>query len=472
MSTAPTRTRSIPTTTVISTSPSRLPTTIIPRSKTISNGSATSGRPVSKTTSSTTTNNGSMRPPSTRTNIIKALPSSSGLTRSASVKNATSSGTEPVKDRSRPPIALNNRFIRTTPPVLNTSGTTRPSHQRTRSSTTSATTTTTTNPLLTNPATVLRPPSQSSLRSQPLDAPVRARPQSLYADPLPRNSSSSSSSSKPAFSTLQQHFSPAKNLGPKPHPAVFLAAPSPSKLPSNIAISAETAKLQSELLQLHLLHRDAEHVRAQWRASARKKLGVKFQGVVRRHEELVQREVDAVGKINAAALREWHEIGMGTPGWGLEERIQVLDEVLNGVWSLGESGGKYARVVRKFEKWVVRCEGILRDREEEKMLDEEEEIVFIEELPLAWKDECLVLGRKLEGWRDALRDVGTLEQESTLKSVMDGVRTLVDGMMMELDTMARIESDAVGLEQEWIKSVNGSLEDDDTPTAGAVWRFM
>ncbi|PQE13042.1 hypothetical protein CJF30_00002937 [Rutstroemia sp. NJR-2017a BBW] len=456
MSTAPTRTRSIrkpaegsnlirldkpAATAEISTSPSRLPT-IKPRSKTISNGSATSGRPLS--TTSIATNNTSMRPPPTRTNISKPPSSSSGLTRSASVKNAASSSTEPVKDRSRPPITLNNRFNRTTPPVLSTSGSTRaPSHQRTTSTSTT---------LLT----------QSSTRPQPHDAPSRSRPQSLYADPPSRH--------KPAFSTLQQHFSPAKNLGPKPHPAAFLAAPTPSKLPSNIAISAETSKLQNELLQLHLLHRDAGSVNLQWKASARKKLGAKFQVVVKRREELVLREVEAAGRINAGALKEWEEAG--TPGWGLEERVQVLDEVLNGAWNLGESGGKYGRLVRKFEKWVIRCEEILRDREEDRMLDEEEEIVFIEELPAGWKDECLVLGRKLEGWRDALRDLGTVEQESTLKSVVDGAGALVNGMIMELEMMARIEADAVGLEQEWIKSVNGSLEDDDTPAAGAVWRFM
>ncbi|TGO83811.1 hypothetical protein BPOR_0590g00060 [Botrytis porri] len=107
------------------------------------------------------------------------------------------------------------------------------------------------------------------------------------------------------------------------------------------------------------------------------------------------------------------------------------------------------------------------------MLDEEEEIVFIEELDLAWKDECLVLNRKLEGWRDALQDLGWLEKESTMASVVGGLRALVGGMLLELEAMAQIESDAVALEQEWIKSVNGSMEDDNnTPVAGAVWRFM
>ncbi|KAI9646188.1 hypothetical protein NHQ30_005628 [Ciborinia camelliae] len=427
-------------------SPSRLPT-IRPRRTTISTGSGTPTSIRPPNTSSIGTSNASIRPPSTRANAVK--PPTSVLARSTSVRNTSAATSELVKDRSRPPITSLNRHTRTS---SITSPTTQPGHLRTKSSST----------ILKNPSTVPRPPSQSSQRPQPQDAPVRARPQSLYADSLAR---------KPAFSTLQQHFSPAKNIGSKPHPAAFLAAPTPSKLPSNIAITAETAKLQNELLQLHILHRDAELVNRQWKASAKKKLGGKFQSVVRRHDELARLEVEEAGRINAAALKEWQD--MGTPGWGLEERIQLLDEVLNEAWNLGEPGGKYARLVRKFEKWIIRCEEILRNREDDQMLDEEEEIVFIEELDMTWKDECLVLNRKLEEWRDALKDLGRLEQESTMATVVGGVRALVGGMLQELETMAQIESDAVALEQEWIKSVNGSLEDDDdTPVAGAVWRFM
>ncbi|KAF7900176.1 hypothetical protein BELL_0161g00030 [Botrytis elliptica] len=447
-------------------SPSRLP--IKPRRTTISTASSTPTSTRPSTTSSIGTSNASIRPPSTRANVTKP-PTTAGQARSTSVRNSSAATSEPVKDRSRPPLTSTNRHIRTS---SITSATTRPTHLRTNSSST----------ILNNPSTVLRPPSQTSQRSrppsqtsqrsrppsqtsqraQPQDAPVRARPQSLYGD---------SSIRKPAFSTLQQHFSPAKNVGSKPHPASFLAAPTPSKLPANIAITAETAKLQNELLQLHLLHRDAELVNRQWKASAKKKLGAKFQSVVKRHDELVRLEVEEAGRINAAAFKEWQDIG--TPGWGLEEKIQLLDEVLNEAWNLGEPGGKYARLVRKFEKWVVRCEEILRDRDHDQMLDDEEEIVFIEELDLAWKDECLVLNRKLEGWRDALEDLGRLEKESTMASVVGGLRALVGGMLLELEAMAQIESDAVALEQEWIKSVNGSMEDDNnTPVAGAVWRFM
>ncbi|ESZ97655.1 hypothetical protein SBOR_1971 [Sclerotinia borealis F-4128] len=463
MSTLPSRTRSIrkpseritnlsrpdkPSVTVASentASPSRLPT-IQPRRTTISTGSSTSTSARPPSISSVGTSNASMRPPP-RTNSSKS--STSGLSRSTSVRNTSAALSEPVKDRSRPPITSTNRHIRTS--SIN-SITARPGHLRTTSSST----------ILNNTPAVLRPPSQSSQRSQPQDVTVKTRPQSLYADPSVR---------KPAFSTLQQHFSPAKNIGSKPHPAAFLVAPTPSKLPSNIAITAETAKLQNELLQLHILHRDADLVNTQWKVSAKKKLGTKFQSIVRRHDELVHLEVEEAGRINAAALKEWQDVV--TPGWGLEERIQFLDEIVNETWNLGEPGGKYLRLVRKFEKWVIRCEEILRDREDDEMLDEEEEIVFIEELDMAWKDECSVLNRKLEGWGDALGNLGRLEHESTMASVVGGVRDLVGGMLLELEAMAQIESDAVALEQGWIQSVNGSLEDeDDTTVAGAVWRFM
>jgi hypothetical protein len=273
---------------------------------------------------------------------------------------------------------------------------------------------------------------------------------------------------RPTFSTLQQHFSPAKSLAPKPHPAAFLVPPSPSKLPSNIAISAETAKLQNELLQLHLLHKDAAQTDREWRASAKRKLGARFQSVVDRNEILVQLEIEETGKINAVALKRWKDLG--TLGWGLEEKMQILDEVISGVWILGDSGGKYGRVVRRFERWLTGCQDILEARAHNEGL-EDDEVVFLEELDAGWKDDCLVLVRKLESWRDHLKNLGTLDSGSSLAIVVDGCRSLVSGMLTELNVMALIERDAMSMEAEWIKSMNDDvLDDEHTPVAGAIWR--
>jgi len=45
-------------------------------------------------------------------------------------------------------------------------------------------------------------------------------------------------------------------------------------------------------------------------------------------------------------------------------------------------------------------------------------------------------------------------------------------MLMELSVMAQVERDAMNMELEWIKSMNNDVSDDDqdTPTAGAIWR--
>ena len=243
-----------------SQSPSRLPTKPITRT--------TSSRPRSAA-GNVLSNASSLRPPSARANVSK--PITSGLQRSFSTRNSNfASDTEPVKtDRSRPPLTQSQHLRN-----ASTSSSSAPSrgmgHMRTQSSSTVLTANTT-----------FRPPS----RDRP---PVRESKNSPDASPT----HAESQTTRPAFSTLQQHFSPAKNLAPKPHPATFFAPPSPSKLPSNIAISAETAKLQNELLQLHLLHKNVVQTENEWRSSAKKKLGARFQSVVESNKDLVALEVE------------------------------------------------------------------------------------------------------------------------------------------------------------------------------------
>ncbi|KAF8864158.1 hypothetical protein BDZ45DRAFT_582504 [Acephala macrosclerotiorum] len=390
-----------------------------------------------------------MRPPPPRANTSKPT-TTGGLQRSNSNRRPSTTSvisqadTEPVKkDRSRPPIAISRHLRNASTNSFSVSSQQPPGHSRTRSSST----------LSNSTSTALPPPSNRNSLIEP-----KAQPQ---AEPPQLR--------RPAFSTLQQHFSPAKSLAPKPHPAAFLAPPSPSKLPSNIAISAETAKLQNELLQLHLLHKDAARVEQEWKASAKRKLSARFQSVVDRNDELVALEVQETGKINATALRSWRD--QGTPGWGLDEKVQVLGEVISSVWNLGDSGGRYARIVRRFERWLRRTQEILDAREhDEAMIDDD--IVFLEELDPSWKDDCLVVGRKLELWRDQMRELGHPDTGSSLGLVVEGCRNIVRGMLMELSVMAQVERDAMAREVEWIKSMNDDVSDDDrdTHTAGAIWR--
>ena len=414
-----------------SQSPSRLP--IKPPTRSVT---STSARPPSA--ASSIVSNASIRP-SARANIGRST--TGGPHRAFSTRQSNSSqSSEPLKqDRSRPPLTT-SRHLRNPSASAASAAPRAPSHTRAKSSSTVSTA-----------APVLLPPTRGSTEES-------ASRQTLAEPQI-----------KKPFSALQQHFSPVKNLAPKPHPAAFLAPPSPSKLPSNIAISAEISKLQNELLQLHLLHRDAALVDKEWRASAKRKLGDHFQSVVDRNEALIELEIEEMCKINAAAFQNWQSLG--TPGLRLEEKVQILDEVVNGVWNLGESGGKYARTVRKFERWLGKCQYILEARARNGE-EEDEEILFIEELDASWKDDCLILGRKLESWQCQLRDLESPGSRSSLATVTDGCGSLIEGMLMELAVMVQIERDAMNMEVQWIKNMNDDImvDDQSKPAAGAIWR--
>ncbi|KAK3333425.1 hypothetical protein B0T19DRAFT_440187 [Cercophora scortea] len=445
------------------------------------NTSRTSSRVPSghmRTRSSVTTLAGAtvLRPPPPLTSISAPSPSS------PSTATAT-------PDRTRPPLSshnntqsathrrqVSNSSSSTTPPIAPLSRVSsskpapppashNPQPQRPQSSSSSSTATTTTTP--------------TSAPEAPPTPQARLPP-------------------RPAFSTLQQHYSPAKSLAPKPTTASILAPPSPSKLPANIAISAETSRLQTELLQLHLLHADSTAVASQWRESAKHALSLRFAEVVRAGDDASRLETESVERANAAALLAWG--GDGGRSRLVDEKVQVLDTVLCGLWSLGEPGGRHARVVRRFEKWVDRVVEVGEARrrwaagEEVGMgmvLLAGEENGKSLGLDGPWRDECRALRRRLDEWRrgvDSLeRDcrqhvsVGEGEAPSSSERILDACVRLVRDMLAELDEMEMMEREAVAEENRWVRAVNrdgevagggGGGRERDTPRAGAVWRVL
>ena len=280
---------------------------------------------------------------------------------------------------------------------------------------------------------------------------------------------------RPAFSTLQQHYSPAKSRDPKPLTSTYLAPPSPSKLPANVAASAETSRLQAELLQLHLVHRDAAAVDSQWRASAREKLGDRFARLGDAAAEVAGMEREGLERENVLALRSW------ASGGGLEEKIQALDAVVNGLWALSDPGGRYARVVRRFERWMDQLFELEQARRDGRCLSQEGggQALFVGELDASWKDDCSGMLRRLDGWRRQLREMGEppdddgVTGKSSLSRMLEGSRALVHDMLTELHLMEEIEEEALAREDRWIERTNREDDDgNDTPRAGAIWRAV
>ncbi|KAL2201366.1 hypothetical protein P885DRAFT_73717 [Corynascus similis CBS 632.67] len=336
---------------------------------------------------------------------------------------------------------------------------------------------------------------------------------------------------KPAFTTHQQSFTPLKPPAPKLPAAAFLAPPSPSKLPGNVALSAETARLQTELLQLHLLHRayyaaDTGTGQA-WAGSARAALGKKFE-TLRAEAEAAAAEKAGVEEERAiATLRKWGggdalssssslsrtgARGGTAGGLLLEDKVAGLDAVLTGLWGvIGEPGGRYERLVRGFEGWLARVEGIVERRrrwgqdssvgegsnsgnearegeremkaEAEAEAEEEEGEFFIPSPSAAWKAEHAALLRRADEWCKKLDELGEApppeegESPSSLGRILAGCRALVDGMLAELEFMEQFEQEAAADEMAWVRDMNrrelgGKDGETPRPTAGAIWRVL
>ncbi|KAK3302059.1 uncharacterized protein B0T15DRAFT_561565 [Chaetomium strumarium] len=397
-------------------------------------------------------------------------------------------------------------------------------------------------------ATTLRPPSQTSSASSSTTTATatadRSRPPlsslgpSLRPKPKPQqqqaqggqttnnnNNTTTKLEPRPAFTTHQQHYSPAKSLAPKPLTSTFLAPPSPSKLPSNMALSAETARLQTELLQLHLLHRDAAATLEGWKRSAREKLRGRFEDVRLREEEVSRLESEVQEEGNAAALLEWGSLSLlplpplppGESGllFGssnrlelLDEKVAMLDQVVTGLWSVVGERVMLARRQQQEQQEQEQEEQHPHQEGDGPPEGEVEEMVFIEELDASWKEECGALVRRLDEWRRVLRELpdpitipasstssatstaattitekGGEEEEqegqrgnpSSLDRMLAGCRALVHGMLAELNLMEQIEREAAAEEMRWVREMNrrglGGM-DEGAPRAGAIWRVL
>lgn len=411
---------------------------------------------------------------SASTSTLKRQNGTTTATSQEAVKRETTSRYPPLSSANRPPpVAARPTSAGSTTAAQAKRATT---HTRAKSTVTSL-----------SPATVLRPPSRDRVapprgRSASIDKTAPSTPTATASKQTHAQTQAQAQAQprlRPAFSTLQQHYSPAKNAAPKPLTATFLAPPSPSKLPANVAASAETGRLQAELLQLHLLHRAAAPVDAQWQASARDKLGGRFARLGAASGEVADRERAGVERENVLALRRW-----GSSGKGLEEKIRSLDEIFGGIWTLSEAGGRYSRVVRRFERWIERVrdvEGARRDTGT--ALHQDPDALFVGELEAPWKDECAGITRRLDVWQAQLRDIDDLPADTEAESssrrggaslgrMLWGARNLVHDMLAELREMGAMEREALAREEAWIESMNRDDEGDDTPGAGAVWRVV
>lgn len=224
-------------------------------------------------------------------------------------------------------------------------------------------------------------------------------------------------------------------------------------------MSFEVAKQQIELLQMSLLHEASTQTLRQYSGDAKSKLGKKH-ARLRNELETIRAGETAQQKVaNLEALQSW----CSDPSM-LAENLQVLARVHKDVVAITYPESRYTELLHVFEDWVATAEGTMNGHSSS----------FVEPLPGSWREAHASTALKI---RSLQREMATLpplpEQDNdatsktSLHVVFTSCRSLVDGILRELDLMATLERELLGQEQVRINSAVAGL--DMKAHAGNAW---
>jgi hypothetical protein len=247
---------------------------------------------------------------------------------------------------------------------------------------------------------------------------------------------------RPAFSTLQQHFTPKKTS--KAPTSTFLH---PGPAPGTGHLPPEVISLQSELLQLHLLHASSAEATQQWHSDAKRTLHRRFEEVASLHQAMLESDRAGQEQKNLQALLEW---SAGTSSVGLIEYIQILSGPLHELPSLLETGGRFERLMGEFEHWISRVEHLWSSRRTSTSHDGSLE--SIEGLGDLWKAENAALIRKVTSFARDLDQVQHPSGGSSIACIVDTCRSLLEGLSDELHVIQAIEAEVAEKEKEWVET--------------------
>ena len=252
---------------------------------------------------------------------------------------------------------------------------------------------------------------------------------------------------RPAFSAMQQHFSPKKSTQPD---ASDLSSQTSSKgeIPSTGVF-----QLQMELAQLHLLHRSSLSVQSGWEKSAKRLFEHQFNALYERHTELKEVAQQQQSLVNQLALVEWAQ---GRSGAQISESVMLLSHKISDVCNLLDPDGKYTHILEVFESWFAQALRV-REQRESGTQQSGRKLDFIEGIGDGWKAEAMVLEREMTYSASDLKSFGEVRSASDLCRVLSMYRKLMTGLLEELDLIQWIENEMMTQESSWIESTIHSL---------------
>ncbi len=283
---------------------------------------------------------------------------------------------------------------------------------------------------------------------------VRSSSKQLSASNLPCMSLlPSKKDQRPAFSTLQQHFTPKKTT--KAPTASFFAPPS-SKQHHDDTSLVEMGHLQMELAQLHLLHRSASTIQAQWEKSAERSLQRRFGSLSKQHLELKEIACESQALINQSGLLSWCRKLSDVQ---IAEKVQLLSRCIVEIGSMLDSQSRYSCLISLFEAWSEEASRIRATRDHSihgfgLNLD------FVESIGDGWTAEVVTLNKKLSSISRELESLGEVPKESSVSRVLVMLKSMVNNLKFELEFIRSIEHESMTQEISWVQDRIKDLADD------------
>jgi hypothetical protein len=272
------------------------------------------------------------------------------------------------------------------------------------------------------------------------------------------------STSRPAFNTLQQHYSPAKTTLPKPPVPSSRAAPSAEVKAVQSGAVFETAKLQSELLYLSILHEAAEPNFRGYEKSAKQALQAEFEATQEEVEQIREQERIFQEQENLSAIADWLGVQGAHVSPEAAEMIQSLSGCFNELMMLSAPESKYTALVHDFSEWAA--EATEQDRAH----------IFSGPLPQDWHhthasitQRLRLVEREVEMLPSAPPRANEEGSESSLAIMLKYLNDLVLGMKEELEAMLRLERQVVSTEKQRVSNAVAGLSMDTLLQSSEEW---
>ena len=252
---------------------------------------------------------------------------------------------------------------------------------------------------------------------------------------------------RPAFSAMQQHYTP-KQTTKSQEPKSVLPFAKPNLIPAS-----ECSHLQRDLAQLHLLHRSAHAVQTQWEQSAKDYYVERFHGLCERHSELKEIAQQQQILINQVALVKWAQ---GKTGSQIADKVQQLSRNISELCNLLSADGKFTRILEIFEEWFTQALTI-REQRDGRSRKQAGNMTIVEGIGDGWKAEAMVLERELTYCLRDMGAFGAIQSVSGLGRLLALYSKLIANLLEELDVVQWIEDEIVSRERHWVENAITNL---------------